>query len=89
MEKHQPRRRDGINLPVASKLHFLDKKILYFILFGPEGLLELREDVMLAISSLSVKQDNTIKTKNKKTLLLEPKIPYSIVVVYIRLLGQF
>ena len=34
--------------------YFRRNNILYAILFGPEALLELREDMILAISSLSV-----------------------------------
>ena len=36
------------------KISFFGRNILYGILFGSEVLLELREDMMLAISSLSV-----------------------------------
>ena len=53
---HKSRRKGWINLPVASKFHFLELIIFYkkvYILFGPE-ILEFREDIMLAISSLLV-----------------------------------
>ena len=45
-----------MNLPIDSEFDFLEEIIFckVYILFGPEALLELREDMMLATSSLSV-----------------------------------
>ena len=47
MEKHQPWKREWINLPIALKLQFLE-----------DVSLELREDTILAITSLSVSREN-------------------------------
>ena len=64
------------------KFHFLEEIIFYkvYILFGPEALLELREDMMLAISSLSVGCRNIViifirKIRSKPQSFETPQIP--------------
>ena len=48
--------------PIASKFHYLEEIKFYkvYILFGTEALLNLSEDMMLAISSLSVDCRNIV-----------------------------
>ena len=60
-KKNQLWKRGWINLPIALKFHFFRRNnILQGILFGPDALLELREDMMLTISSWSVGCRNNV-----------------------------